>query len=117
MTTLGDILSAARMSASGFQAWLESTDPQLAQRIAEAAQQTGISPTGYVRSALADFARFASEEDWATLTSALRDSEDPGTVCLLAMVDWRLTASGCGAHSHQSHDHSHGASDGRTPAR
>jgi hypothetical protein len=108
MTTLGDILGAARRSASGFQAWLAGSDPGLARRVTEAGEQTGQSPTGYVRSAIADFSRFASEEDWATLVSTMRDSGDPGTACLLAMVDWRLTAKGCGAHSHSLHDRSHG---------
>jgi hypothetical protein len=107
MTTLGDILGAARRSASGFQAWLALSDPELASRVAEAARETGQSPTGYVRSAIADFSRFASEEDWATLVSTMRDSGDPGTDCLHAMVDWRLTAKGCGAHSHAAGERHH----------
>ena len=40
-----------------------------------------------------------SEEDWATLTSSLKNTEDPGTTCLVAMVHWRLTVSGCSEHS------------------
>ena len=48
--------------------------------------------------AVADFSRLASEEDWASLVSALRDSADPGRLCLMAMVDWRLTATNCQAH-------------------
>jgi hypothetical protein len=107
MTTLGDILGEARRSASGFQQWLASSDPELAGRVAETAEQTGQTPTGYVRSAIADFSRFASEEDWATLVSTMRDSSDPGTDCLLAMVDWRLTARGCGSHSHAPERHAH----------
>ena len=107
MPMLGDMLAAARDCASGFQAWLAASEPELAERVAAAAAATGVSPTGYVRAAVADFSRFASEEDWATLTSGLRDSADPGTTCLLAMVDWRLTASACGAHSHRDHQHSH----------
>ena len=105
MSTLGDILGAARRSAGNFQTWLTDSDPALAQRVAATAQQTGLSPTGYVRAAVADFSRFASEEDWATLVSTMRDSADPGTDCLLAMVDWRLTAKGCGAHSHIAGEH------------
>ena len=104
MPMLGDMLAAARNSSSGFQAWLGKSDPALAAEVAEAASRNALTPTGYVRAAVADFARFASEEDWATLTSSLRDSEDPGTICLLVMVHWRLTASGCGRHSH-SHQH------------
>ncbi|GAA4720791.1 hypothetical protein H9L13_09485 [Sphingomonas lutea] len=96
---LGDLLAAARTSSSGFQAWLERSDAALAADVKSAARQQGMTPTGYVRAAIADFNRFAAEEDWATLTSSLKDSDDPGTVCLLAMVHWRLTARGCAEHS------------------
>ena len=104
MPMLGDMLAAARHSAGSFQAWLQASDPGLAGQMAAAAAQLDVSPSGYARIAVADFSRFASEEDWATLTSSLRDSDDPGTVCLLAMVHWRLTVSGCGAHSHSAHE-------------
>ena len=102
MPMLGDMLAAARSSSSGFQAWLERSDPALATDMKKAAAAHGLTPTGYVRTAIADFNRFASEEDWATLTSSLRDSDDPGTVCLLAMVHWRLTVRGCREHSRSS---------------
>jgi hypothetical protein len=49
--------------------------------------------------AIADFNRFASEEDWATLTSSLKTTDDPGTTCLVAMVHWRLNVRGCSEHS------------------
>ena len=96
---LGDMLAAARTSSGSFQAWLERSDPALAADIKSTADQQGMTPTGYVRAAMADFNRFAAEEDWATLTSNLRNSDDPGTVCLLAMVHWRLTVRGCAEHS------------------
>ncbi len=100
MPMLGDMLAAARDSSGGFQAWLERSDPTLAGQVRSAADKQGISTTGYVRTAMSDFQRFAAEEDWATLISSLRDSDDPGTVCLLGMVHWRLTAGSCEAHSH-----------------
>lgn len=103
MPTLGDLLAAARQRSGSFQAWLEATDPALARQIGEAAQTLGLTPTGYIRVAVADFSRFAPEEDWATITSSMRDSDDPGTICLLGMVHWRLTAKSCETHSH--HDH------------
>ena len=99
MPMLGDMLAAARSSSGRFQAWLQRSDPALAAEMKKAAAAHGLTPTGYVRTAVADFNRFASEEDWATLTSSLRDSDDPGTVCLLAMVHWRLTVRGCSEHS------------------
>ena len=96
---LGDLMVAARTSSSCFPAWLERSDPALAADVTSAAKQQGMTPTGYVRAAIADFNRFAAEEDWTTLTSSLRNSDDPGTVCLLAMVHWRLTARACAEHS------------------
>lgn len=98
MPMLGDILTAARDSSAGFQDWLAAANPELAGEVREAAEEAGLSPTGYVRMAIADFSRFAPEEDWATLTSNLRDSGDPGSTCLLAMVHWRLTAMECKEH-------------------
>ena len=98
MATLGDLLGAARASAGSFQAWLVASDPQLAGKVASAAEGEGLTSAGFVRAAVADFARFAPEEDWATLVSSMRDDADPGTVCLLAMVHWRLTATGCRDH-------------------
>lgn len=98
---LGDMLAAARQSSARFQAWLEQSDPALAGRIATAAASAAMTPTQFVRAAMADFNRFAAEEDWATLTSSLRDTDDPGTVCLLAMAHWRLTVRGCDQHAHR----------------
>lgn len=99
MPLLGDMLADARNSSGRFQAWLERSDPALAVEVKRAAGQQGMSPTGYVRMAMSDFNRFASEEDWATLTSSLKNTDDPGTTCLLAMVHWRLTVRGCSEHS------------------
>jgi hypothetical protein len=112
MATLGDLLAEARRSAGRFQAWLEAREPALADQVAAAAVALAMTPAGFVRAAVADFSRFAEEEDWATLVSSLRDSDDPGTLCLLAMVHWRLTVSGCGAHD--LHSSQQGADDGRT---
>ena len=99
MPMLGDMLAAARDSSGHFQAWLERSDPELAKEVQLVSTLQGMSPTGYVRAAMSDFNRFASEEDWATLTSNLKTTDDPGTLCLLGMVHWRLTARGCAEHS------------------
>ncbi len=112
MPMLGDLLAAARASAGSFQSWLVASDPQLAADVAAASEREGMTPAGFVRAAVSDFSRFAAEEDWATLTSSLRDSDDPGTICVLAMVHWRLNARGCGHHSF-AHNHQEGAADER----
>ncbi len=116
MPMLGDMLASARDSSSSFQAWLERSDPYLATEVRRIAAAQGLTPTGYVRTAMADFSRFATEEDWATLTSSLRDTDDPGTTCLLAMVHWRLTVSGCSEHSVVAEDEHDRTIEGR-PAR
>ena len=117
MPMLGDLLAAARASSGSFQSWLEAGDPDLAAAVAAAALREGVTPVGFVRAAVADFSRFASEEDWATLVSSMRDDQDPGTVCLLAMVHWRLTVRGCGDHSFNQHQHHGGAGDDRHRSR
>jgi hypothetical protein len=99
MALLGDMLAEARNSSGTFQAWLEASDQTLAGEVKRVAASQGMTPTGYVRAAMSDFNRFATEEDWASLTSSLRDTDDPGTTCLLAMVHWRLTVRGCSEHS------------------
>jgi hypothetical protein len=116
MAMLGDILAAARDGAGQFAIWLEGADPDLAGKVEAAAGQEGISLTAYVRRALADFSRLASEEDWATLTSNLKRTDDPGTICLLAIVDWRLTAPTCGQHS-RDQAIQQGAADDRSEQR
>jgi hypothetical protein len=115
MAVLGDLLAAARNSSGRFRDWLAEADSGLAAEVDAAAARAGLTPTGFVRAAVSDFSRFASEEDWATLVSALRDSEDPGTVCLMAMVDWRLTAPGCSEHGHGPNEQ--GMDDGRPVQR
>lgn len=101
MLTLGDILGAAKRSAAGFQHWLKTADPTLAEELTTTAAQAGISPASLARMAVADFSRYADEETWASLTSLLRNSEDPGMACLTAMVQWRLGQQSCAAHSYQ----------------
>lgn len=116
MPMLGDLLAAARDGAGNFQPWLKVANPELAAAVDSAAKAEEMTPTSYVRTAISDFARFASEDDWATLTSALKRTDDPGTACLLAMVDWRLTAKACPQHSHQHHPEG-GATDERSDQR
>jgi hypothetical protein len=117
MALLGDILGTARASAGAFQSWLVTSDPQLAREVSAVAAREGLTPAGFVRSAVADFSRLASEEDWATLVSSLRDSENPGTICLLAMVHWRLTVRGCSDHSFGKVSHEEGAEHERLESR
>ena len=90
MATLGDLLAAARRSSGGLVEHLHAADRDRMTELSDAAARAGETETAWARGAVAGFERLASEEDWATLTSRLRDSDDPGTECLVAMVDWRL---------------------------
>jgi hypothetical protein len=98
MATFGDLLGLARKSSFRFAEWLKVAEPSLADKVAEAAAAANLTPAGYVRVAVADFSRFADEEEWATLSSTLKDSEDPGLACLLSMIHWRLTRQCCERH-------------------
>ncbi|EYD72877.1 hypothetical protein Rumeso_04753 [Rubellimicrobium mesophilum DSM 19309] len=104
MATLGEILASAKRSSAGFERWIAAREPDMAEELRGAALAEGGSVTSFVRVAVADFARFASEEDWVQLTSRLRDSDDPGTTCLLSMVGWRMEQ----VRAHRTHA-SHGA--------
>ena len=102
MPMLGDMLASARTVTGAFPGWLEASDPALMARLEQASARAGETPTQYVRGAVHDYTRFASDAEWTTLTSRLRDSADPGETCLLAMVHWRLGAAD--AHHPTSHD-------------
>lgn len=98
MLMLGDVLAAARDNAAGFDAWLAAADPERADEVRQAAVASGLSATAFVRMSIADFSGYATEEDWATLISSMRECDDPGTTCLLAMVNWRLSVPACSGH-------------------
>ena len=79
---LGDILRDAHRAA-------DVLDPELRGRI----EAIGQPPAAFARAAVMSFERHASEEDWATMMSAIRSASDPGKACLDMMVRWRLERS------------------------
>lgn len=102
MMMLGDILALARRSGAACQGWVVAADPGLASRIDEAAGREATDFGGYIGLAVADFTEHASAEDWATLTSRLRQADDPGRACIVSMIKWRLAAvSAVAAPEHQ----------------
>jgi hypothetical protein len=94
MAMLGDIIASAHRSAADVETWLGVADPHLFRRAGIAAEAEGMSIASFVRRAAADFDYFATDEDWATLVSHLRESSAPGKTCLIAMLEWRLAAIG-----------------------
>lgn len=93
---LGDILREARQAAA-------LLDPALRARI----EAAGEAPGPFAREAVASFERHATEEEWATMLSAMRTAADPGRICLETMVRWRLgrlRARGSGEGPNQQED-------------
>lgn len=99
MPMLGDLLAGARKASGRLDHLLQSSNPELAEQLIAAARLENMTTSSYARMAIADFSHRGSEEDWATLISTLRDSDDPGTDCLVAMVHWRLTVPRCDRHA------------------
>lgn len=85
---VGDILGAARRSAISLPDWIERRAPELARRCAEVAGKNGIS--NWLQSTVGWFELHATGDDWADLTSKMRDSEAPGEIFLITMVEKRL---------------------------
>lgn len=96
MTTLGDLLAAAK-SADMIARWLREADPDLAETVGAAAAREGETPDSFARIAVADFAQAADEEAWTTLISRIRSASDPGLACLSEMLRWRLSRAGGGS--------------------
>ena len=92
MTTLGDIIGIARRAAPAYEAWLRAADPALAQEVASTARRWDTTPSGLTRIAIANFSRYATEEDWAALARIVRDEPDAGTACLGALLTWQFAA-------------------------
>lgn len=91
--TLGDILASARRSSAALDGWLVEVDPELGEAVRRAAADGGMTPAQLSRIAVADFSRYADVDTWSQLTRGVRDAEDPGALCLVFMLRWRLAQS------------------------
>lgn len=89
-STLGDFLAFNRRSSADLRAWLQAQDPMLIDRLAKEAETRGETIAQFLRIATADFMAEADEESWTSLISALRDGADPGAVCVVRMMDFRV---------------------------
>ncbi|GGK51169.1 hypothetical protein GCM10011322_42820 [Salinarimonas ramus] len=89
---LGDLLAAARRADGELAAWLAHNEPALAVRAEEAARAAGETLAGFARASFTAFERHAREEEWASMTSGLRRTDDPGLACLADIIAWRLAA-------------------------
>jgi hypothetical protein len=91
--TFGEVLAAIRSSGEGAESWLAPAAPAIWAQVRIDAARLGVSTADYVQDAVAAFSEGASGEDWASLTSHLRDADDPGRACAIDMIAWRLSRS------------------------
>jgi hypothetical protein len=84
---LGDILSEIERTsgADGIVTLLD--DLVLLAKVNEAAAHRGVDAESYVISAIRNFEREASSEDWTTLISALAAGDNPGATCVKRMIE------------------------------
>ena len=79
---LGDILSLARRGAND--AVLADAPANLREPLDAFATAESVGRAQAARIAVADFSRFAAEEDWATLISHVRTADDPAVMTPVA---------------------------------
>ena len=92
---LGDLLAAARGSAAVLERWLGARDDDVLDQCLASAQEDGQSLNRWLAGSVAWFERYASSDDWASLTSRMMDSDAPGQDCLMAIIDQRLAHRTC----------------------
>jgi len=88
--SLGELLADHR-SADGLEAWLDATDPELAERVRAAAMADGSALAEFVRAAVADFVNNADDERWTQLISAAQGAQDPAVAAMASLLKSRLT--------------------------
>ncbi|WP_395648002.1 hypothetical protein [Terricaulis sp.] len=87
---MGDLLAFGRQSSATLGAWLERQDAEFIGQLRREAGLRGESIAEFLRVATADFLAEADAEDWASLVSALRETDDPGAVCVARVTAFRL---------------------------
>lgn len=88
--SLGERL-ASDAAAGALEAWLDASDPDLAQRVREAAAASGLEVPLFVRRAVRDFVDNADDERWTQLISAAQGASDPAVAALASLLKTRLT--------------------------
>lgn len=88
--SLGELLSQGG-SADELEAWLDATDPELADRVRAAALADKLDVTGFVRRAVAHFVDNAGDESWTHLISAAQGAKDPAIAAMASLLRAKLT--------------------------
>ncbi|WP_310541020.1 peptidylprolyl isomerase [Phenylobacterium sp.] len=88
--SLGELLSQGG-SADELEAWLDATDPELADRVRAAALADKLDVTSFVRRAVAHFVDNAGDESWTHLISAAQGAKDPAIAAMASLLRAKLT--------------------------
>jgi hypothetical protein len=107
---LGDILRKFDDPAVAEAALLQLGDLVLRAQVAKAAERFGETPCEYAVASIARFSGEAKDDDWVTLMSGMGRTENPGSICLLKMLQWAV-ALDLQPHAGCSCGHAHSASD------
>ncbi len=78
---LGDLLARFADESVAAEAVLSLGDPALLASVRERAEARGLEVGAFAAGAVRQYAREASDEEWATLLSAMNRDPDPGIVC------------------------------------
>jgi len=87
--TLGDMI-ADEAAAPRLLSWLAATDAGLLSRVQAAAENDGVPPADWVRTAVANFVQGGDDEAWTRVISAAQGAEDPALSALGAILKSRL---------------------------
>ena len=88
--SLGELLAQGG-SADELEAWLDATDPELADRVRAAALADNLDVTAFVRRAVAHFVDNAGDESWTHLISAAQGAKDPAIAAMASLLRTKLT--------------------------
>jgi len=87
---LGDIIRSFSEDSAASEALLACNDIVLFARVGDAANRYEETVGEYVSGAVRRFANLAGSEDWLGLMNVVERTDDPGTGCLVYMVNWSL---------------------------
>jgi hypothetical protein len=87
---LGDIIRSFSEDTAANEALLGCNDIVLFARVGEAANRYEETVGEYASGAVRRFANLAGSEDWLGLMNIVERTDDPGTGCLVYMVNWSL---------------------------
>lgn len=97
--SLGRMLSDDA-SADRLEAWMEATDPALAERVRAAAAAADLQVATFVRRAVRHFVDHATDEMWTQLISATQGASDPAVAAMASLLKAKLAPKAPHVHTY-----------------